>query len=126
VAPRETQKAADLMAVFESESQVRDMKPDFAALAKVKARGIIVTAPGDDADFVSRFFVPSMGINEDPVTGSSHCTLVPYWAARLGRQQLHAQQVSARGGDLWCELAGDRVRIAGHAALYLEGTITIA
>jgi predicted PhzF superfamily epimerase YddE/YHI9 len=86
---------------------------------------MIVTAPGKDCDFASRFFAPDAGIPEDPATGSSHCTLMPYWAERLGRNRLHARQVSRRGGELWCELAGDRVRIAGQGALYLRGRITV-
>jgi predicted PhzF superfamily epimerase YddE/YHI9 len=93
-----------------------------AALDRI---GVIATAPGRDCDFVSRFFAPQVGIPEDPVTGSAHCTLVPYWADRLGRTTLHARQISRRGGELWCELAGDRVKIAGHAALYMEGTIEV-
>jgi len=124
-APRETLEAMDLMAVFEREEEVRALRPDFRALAACETRGIIATAPGNDVDFVSRFFAPRVGIDEDPVTGSAHCTLVPFWAGRLERRELRARQVSARGGELWCELKGDRVRIAGNAALYLEGTITI-
>ena len=86
----------------------------------------MVTAPGDgNCDFVSRYFAPDAGIPEDPVTGSAHCTLVPYWAARLGRNSLHARQVSARGGELWCELRNDRVGIAGRAVLYLRGEILL-
>jgi predicted PhzF superfamily epimerase YddE/YHI9 len=87
--------------------------------------GVIVTAPGRDADFVSRFFAPKVGIPEDPVTGSAHCTLIPYWSRRMGRSRLHARQVSARGGELWCALEGDRVSLAGEAALYLEGVIRV-
>jgi predicted PhzF superfamily epimerase YddE/YHI9 len=86
---------------------------------------VLVTAPGSDVDFVSRFFAPQIGIPEDPVTGGAHCRLVPYWAERLGKHALRARQVSARGGELWCELRGDRVIIAGHAAPYLEGTIDV-
>jgi predicted PhzF superfamily epimerase YddE/YHI9 len=101
------------------------VRPDFAALGRLERRGVIVTAPGDDCDFVSRFFGPRVGVPEDPVTGSAHCILVPYWAERLGKSTLHARQVSARGGELFCRLAGERVRIGGHATLYLEGTITL-
>jgi predicted PhzF superfamily epimerase YddE/YHI9 len=86
---------------------------------------VIATAPGADCDFVSRFFCPAVGVPEDPVTGSAHCTLVPYWSRRLGRTSLFARQVSARGGELWCEDRGERVSIAGRAALYLEGTIEV-
>ena len=84
---------------------------------------MIATAPGEDCDFVSRFFAPLQGIPEDPVTGSAHCELIPYWAEKLGKTKLRARQISARGGELFCELAGDRVRIGGHAALYLKGEI---
>jgi predicted PhzF superfamily epimerase YddE/YHI9 len=123
--PRLVTKARDYLCVFETEAEVRGLKPDFAVLGQLDATGIIVTAPGRDCDFVSRFFAPRAGIPEDPVTGSSHCTLVPYWARCLGRKRLHARQVSARGGELWCELAGDRVKIAGHAVLYLRGEIIV-
>jgi predicted PhzF superfamily epimerase YddE/YHI9 len=123
--PREVRRARDTLAVFEHEAEVRALRPDFAALAAVDSLGVIATAPGSDADFVSRFFAPRAGVPEDPVTGSSHCTLVPYWAERLGRPKLHARQVSARGGELWCALEGDRVSIAGEAALYLEGGIRV-
>ena len=101
------------------------LRPDHAQLAALTPGRIIVTAPGDDCDFVSRFFAPDAGIPEDPVTGSAHCTSVPYWAARLGKNILHARQVSARGGELWCELAADRVRMAGDSVLYLRGEIRL-
>src|SRR6185436_5536389 len=87
---------------------------------------VIVTAPGDDADFVSRFFAPTVGVDEDPVTGSAHCTLIPYWAERLGKNELFARQVSRRGGELYCSLHGDRVKIGGEAVLYLKGEIVVA
>ncbi|WP_419948244.1 PhzF family phenazine biosynthesis protein [Candidatus Palauibacter sp.] len=117
----------DYLAVFANEDDVRKLKPDFARLRGLDRLGIIVSAPGESADFVSRFFAPSVGVPEDPVTGSAHCTLVPYWAARLGRgeAQLEARQISARGGELTCRLLGDRVTIAGRAALYLSGEITL-
>jgi predicted PhzF superfamily epimerase YddE/YHI9 len=86
---------------------------------------VIATAPGRGADFVSRFFAPAKGVPEDPVTGSAHCTLIPYWSKRLGKQAMRARQVSARGGELWCEMRGDRVKIAGEAVLYLEGSIEV-
>jgi len=86
---------------------------------------VIATAPGTAADFVSRFFAPKVGIPEDPVTGSAHCTLVPYWAQRLGRRRLEARQISARGGELQCDDLGEKVRIAGHAVLYFRGTVSI-
>jgi predicted PhzF superfamily epimerase YddE/YHI9 len=93
------------------------------ALAGLGRLAVIVTAPGRGADFVSRFFAPAQGIAEDPVTGSAHCTLTPYWAQRLGKRELHALQVSSRGGELWCEDRGERVVISGRAVRYLEGTI---
>ncbi len=113
------------LCVYERAADVLAIHPDHAALAQVQPGRIIPTAPGDDCDFVSRFFAPDAGVPEDPVTGSAHCTLVPYWAARLGKNTLHARQVSHRGGELWCELAGDRVRLAGHAVLYLRGEISL-
>jgi PhzF family phenazine biosynthesis protein len=113
------------VAVYERADEVRTLQPDLAALAALGDTRVIVTAPGEDCDFVSRYFSPGAGLPEDAVTGSAHCTLVPYWAARLGRMALHARQLSARGGELWCELAGNRVRLAGHATLYLRGEITV-
>jgi len=121
--PREAHMARDLLAIFDSESEVRSLHPDFQRIASLDAMAVIVSAPGDTVDFVSRFFAPGAGVPEDPVTGSSHCTLVPYWAARLAKDKLSAQQVSLRGGDLLCELRGDRVVIAGHAVEYLRGEI---
>lgn len=123
IKPAEVLKARDYMVVLESEAAVRALAPDFTELIKLDCTGIIVTGPGKDADFVSRFFAPRMGVPEDPVTGSSHCTLIPYWAKRLGKTRLTAHQVSTRGGELFCEDLGARVSIAGQAALYLEGTI---
>jgi PhzF family phenazine biosynthesis protein len=117
--------ARDYMAVFDSEAEVRALQPDMAKTAALDRLGVIATAPGNDCDFVSRFFVPGVGIPEDPVTGSSHCTLVPYWAKRLGKTSLFARQVSKRGGELWCEDRGDRVAIAGHAVKFLEGVIDL-
>ena len=125
VRPREAYLARDLMAVLDSESAVRDLVPDLARTAALEAFAVIVTAPGHDVDFVSRFFAPRSGIAEDPVTGSAHCTLVPYWAERLGRQTLAARQVSARGGELECELRGDRVWISGTCVEYLRGEISV-
>jgi PhzF family phenazine biosynthesis protein len=113
------------LAVYESFEQVRALKPDFPVLGKLPLHGVIVTARGADCDFVSRFFAPAIGIDEDPVTGSAHSRLVPYWAGVLGKNTLHARQVSARGGELWCELRGDRVIMAGDVAPYLEGTIEV-
>jgi len=114
-----------LLAVFENKRDVIEMEPDFRAVADLGHLGVIVTAPGAKHDFVSRFFAPHAGIDEDPVTGSAHCALAPYWSKRLGRKELSAHQVSKRGGVLRCVDKGDRVEIAGHAATYLEGKITI-
>jgi PhzF family phenazine biosynthesis protein len=124
--PKEVLKANEYLLVFENESQVKGIRPDFGALKKVASRGVIVSAPGDSSDFVSRFFAPAVGVDEDPVTGSTHCTLIPYWAEKLGKNELFARQVSSRGGELFCELHGDRVRIGGDAALYLKGEIYVA
>ena len=123
--PLEAYLARDLMAVLESESAVRNLQPDFKRIATLDTFAVIVTAPGDRVDFVSRFFAPRAGIQEDPVTGSSHCTLVPYWAARLGKSRLIATQVSPRGGELFCTLHGGRTAIAGHTVEYLRGEITL-
>jgi predicted PhzF superfamily epimerase YddE/YHI9 len=123
--PAETWIAADVLAVFADEQQVRALAPRMALLRELPVRGVIATAPGSDADFVSRFFAPAVGVDEDPVTGSTHTTLIPYWSQRLGKKQLRARQLSARGGELWCEDRGDRVRIAGHVVSYLEGTISV-
>ena len=115
----------DLMFVLESEKAVRELYPDFYALERLECRGIIVTSRGSRSDFVSRFFAPAVGIPEDPVTGSAHCVLAPYWASELHKKSLHAFQISKRGGELFCTHAGDRVKISGKAVLYLEGVITI-
>jgi PhzF family phenazine biosynthesis protein len=123
--PREVLCSRDYLAVYSSEEEVRSLKPDMTSLAKIDRMGVIVTAAGKDCDFVSRFFAPGAGIPEDPVTGSAHCTLVPYWAKQLGKTQLHALQVSTRGGELFCELRGNRVLIAGQAVLYMTGTIEV-
>lgn len=123
--PAELLLAQSYLAVFPSEKDVRNLSPDFAGIAALDAFGVIVTAPGSDVDFVSRFFAPKQGIPEDPVTGGAHCTLVPYWSERLGKTKLRARQVSKRVGELWLEHAGDRVLIAGDAAPYLEGTIVV-
>jgi PhzF family phenazine biosynthesis protein len=115
----------DLLVVLESEKAVRELQPDFSALERVECRGIIVTSRGSRSDFVSRFFAPRFGVPEDPVTGSAHCVLVPYWSSELHKKNLHAFQISKRGGELFCVYAGDRVKISGKAVLYLEGVITI-
>ena len=119
-------QSRDLIVVLQTEQQVRDLQPDFAALAAIDSFAICVTAPGDNCDFVSRFFAPRQGINEDPVTGSAHCSLTPYWQQRLGRNPLRAQQLSARGGELTCRQDAQRVLIAGHACCYLKGEIFLA
>jgi len=113
------------LVVYGSADEVRTLCPDHAALKRLTPGRMIVTAPGDETDFVSRFFAPDAGVPEDPVTGSAHCTLVPYWAARLNKQVLTARQVSARGGELWLRAEGARVKIAGHATLYLKGQLFV-
>jgi PhzF family phenazine biosynthesis protein len=114
------------LAVYDTAEDVAALRPDFAAMRRVPGGDAIATAPGGDGvDFVSRYFAPNHGIDEDPVTGSAHCVLTPYWAARLGKEQLSGRQISARGGELVCTLRGDRVTLAGRAVLYLEGTITV-
>jgi PhzF family phenazine biosynthesis protein len=124
--PLATLKSRDLLVVFEKEHHIKDMAPNFELLKQIQdTLGIIVTAPGNNSDFVSRFFAPNAGILEDPVTGSAHCTLIPYWTERLGKNKLHAYQVSRRGGELFCENLDDRVRISGHAVLYAQGEICL-
>jgi predicted PhzF superfamily epimerase YddE/YHI9 len=119
-------KSRDYLCVYPAAADVLALKPDFTALNQIDVIGIIVTAPGENGiDFVSRFFAPNCGVPEDPATGSSHCTLIPYWAGRLGKTKLQARQISARGGELFCELRGDRVGIAGRAVLYLRGEIEV-
>ncbi len=114
------------LAVYDRAEEVAALRPDFAAMRRVEGADAIATAPGrDGVDFASRYFAPNYGVDEDPVTGSAHCVLTPYWAARLGKEQMTARQISARGGELTCTLRGDRVTIAGHAVLYLEGAITV-
>lgn len=121
----ESPESGNFVAIYPDEKTVRSLKPDFARLAGMKGRGLAATAPGQDCDFVSRYFVPSFGIDEDPVTGSTHCILAPLWAARLGKADLLARQVSRRGGELRCTVAGARVLLSGQACLYLEGWIRI-
>lgn len=125
VRPREVFLARDLLAILDYESDVKNLQPDFARIATLDAFAVIVSAPGETVDFVSRFFAPGAGITEDPVTGSAHCTLVPYWAARLGKSSLTAKQLSARGGELGCRLSGNRVFISGSAIEYLRGEIDV-
>lgn len=116
---------SDYMVVLQNEQQIKDLNPDIFILSTVPTRGIIVTAPGDEVDFVSRFFAPQSGIDEDPVTGSAHTTLIPFWAEKLGKKTMTAKQLSARGGYLRCELAGDRTLISGQVKLYLTGEISV-
>jgi len=123
--PVEVLSAEDYVAVFEDEATIRGMAPDLARLGELDLRGVCVTAPGDGVDFVSRFFAPKYGIPEDPVTGSAHCALAPYWAARLGKAELEARQVSARGGAIHCQVNGDRVVLSGSAVTFMEGEISI-
>lgn len=113
------------MMLFENESDIVEISPDFSALSEIPFDEIIVTAKGETSDFVSRMFAPRIGIPEDPVTGAIHCSLIPYWAEKLGKNELFARQISARGGELFCELKGERVKIGGHAILYLKGEIYV-
>ncbi len=125
-APRETyQSTRDHLAVYDAEDDVRSLAPDMKALSALGYFAVCVTAPGRSVDFVSRFFAPGSGVPEDPVTGSAHSVLAPYWSRRLGKKELHARQVSARGGELFCWDDGERVRIAGRAVKYLEGFIEV-
>jgi PhzF family phenazine biosynthesis protein len=113
------------MLVYKTESDIRQLNPYMKLLKELDKLGVIVTAPGDNSDFVSRFFAPALGIPEDPVTGSAHCTLIPYWSKKLNKEKLHAFQVSERGGEIFGINNGNRVTIAGRAVQYLEGTISI-
>jgi len=117
--------ARDYMCVFDTEAEVRALKPNMDKLAAMDRFAVIVTAPGTDCDFVSRFFAPAKGVPEDPVTGSAHCTLIPYWSKRLGKTKLHARQISKRGGEVFCEDRGERVKMAGKAVKFLEGFIEV-
>lgn len=125
VDPTEVFKADDYMLVLETREQVETLDPNFFLLKQVDTRGIIVTAAGDDVDFVSRFFAPAVGIDEDPVTGSAHTMLTPYWSEKLGKKELEARQLSQRGGMVYCTMLDDRVEIAGEALTYLVGSISI-
>ena len=115
----------DYMLIYGSQDEIESLEPNFLMLNEVEARGVIVTAPGRDVDFVSRFFAPQSGINEDPVTGSAHTSLSPYWANRLNKNLMRARQISQRGGNLYCEYKEPRVRIGGRAVLYLKGEINV-
>ncbi|MBL7745964.1 MAG: PhzF family phenazine biosynthesis protein [Chitinophagaceae bacterium] len=119
-------KSRDYVVELETQKQVEQVKPDMGLLNKIDVIGIIITAPGTDCDFVSRFFAPNCGIPEDPVTGSSHSTLIPFWAEKLNKTSLHARQLSQRKGELWCEmLKGDRVTMAGQCVFYMKGEINL-
>jgi PhzF family phenazine biosynthesis protein len=122
--PVEILKARDYFCIFDNAEAVRALQPDFGVLESLDEK-VIVTAPGTDCDFVSRFFAPTTGVNEDPVTGSAHCTLIPYWSKRLGKKKLSARQLSKRGGELFCEDVGERVGIGGYAVLYSRGELEI-
>ena len=122
-APLEVLSAEDYLVVFAEEDIIHRIKPDQALLAQLDLRGVCVTAPGKQVDFVSRFFAPKYGINEDPVTGSAHCMLTPYWANKLGKKNLSARQVSQRGGDVDCELRADRVLLSGSAVIFMSAEI---
>ncbi len=119
--PLEVRLARDLLIVLEDETAVRTFQPDFGALRALPGMGKLITAPGAEVDCVSRCFFPGDGVPEDPVTGSAHCTIVPYWADRLGRPDILAYQASARGGQLECRVVGDRIHLAGRAFKVLEG-----
>jgi predicted PhzF superfamily epimerase YddE/YHI9 len=123
--PTEVLAADDYIAVFESEAIVRSLSPDFSKLQALDLRGVVVTAPGGEVDFVSRFFAPKLGVPEDPVTGSAHCELTPYWARRLGKDSLEARQVSKRGGGLRCQLQANRVILAGRAVTVMVAEIDL-
>jgi PhzF family phenazine biosynthesis protein len=125
VEPVEVLKSRDYLVAYGSEAEIKSINPDFGKLMKIDTLGVCVTSKGDDADFVSRFFAPRAGIPEDPVTGSTHSELTPYWAGKLAKTKLRALQLSERGGELFCEHLGDRVKIAGYAVKYLGGEIEV-
>ena len=123
--PKEVFKASDYLAVFQSETEVGELRPNFSVLSQLDCLGIIATAPGDSADFVSRFFAPKAGIDEDPATGSSHSTLIPFWSEKLGKSTLFGRQISRRGGEFFCRNLGDRVAIGGRCAIYSRGQLQV-
>jgi len=123
--PIECLKSEDYIVVFGSEEDIVSIQPDFDALSKLDLRGVVITAKSSQYDFIARFFAPKYGINEDPVTGSAYTQLMPYWSKHMGMTKLHAKQVSSRGGEVFCELVGNRVNIAGNAVTYLLGEIDI-
>lgn len=120
-----TEAGGYVVALFESEADVAAITPNFRSMTDLEAHAVVVTAKGETCDFVSRFFAPAVGVDEDPVTGSSHCRLIPYWAEKLGKTTLFARQISKRGGEIYCELIDDRVKMGGRAALYLKGEIYV-
>jgi len=123
--PEKVLAARDYLVVYATEAELRGLTPDMDGLRNTDRFAVIATAPGKDVDFLSRFFAPAQGIPEDPVTGSSHCTLIPYWSTRLRKKKLRAYQASPRGGELWCEDRGERVTISGKAVQFLEGSISL-
>lgn len=123
--PVEVLGGSDYLVVLRTESEVQDLSPQFAELFGLPRRGVIVTAPGDSVDFVSRWFGPNVGVPEDPVTGSAHTMLTPYWSAKLNKRVLTARQISSRGGELECEIQGERVYITGDAVKFLDGTLEL-
>ncbi len=125
IKPLEVLKSRDILAIFKNEQEILAVQPDFSILAECSTHGVIISARGNNCDFVSRFFAPKLGINEDPVTGSAHATLIPYWAEKLNKNELHAFQLSERTGELFCKNLGDRVEIAGKAVLFMEGEIIL-
>ncbi len=125
IKPVECLKSEDYIIVLENEQQVLDAKPELSLISNIDLRGIILTAKSNSYDFVSRFFAPKYGIDEDPVTGSAYTQLTPYWAKQLDKNKLHSKQISSRGGELFCELLDNRVSIAGYAVKYLQGEIEI-
>jgi len=125
IKPIEVLEADDYLLIYDNQQQIKNILPDLNLLKEIDLRGVIVSSKGKDCDFVSRFFAPKYGIDEDPVTGSAHCTLIPYWSEKLGKKKLHAIQLSKRGGELFCEMKNDRVIISGHAVKYFSGEIFI-
>ena len=125
IKPASILKSSDYFVVFQNEEEILGLEPKMDLLKKVDLRGVIVTAPGRTSDFVSRFFAPKIGIDEDPVTGSAHCALIPYWSNQLGKKNMFARQLSARRGEIYCTFDSQRVIISGYAATYLQGTIHI-
>jgi predicted PhzF superfamily epimerase YddE/YHI9 len=123
--PKEVLAASDYIAVYESEDDIRALRPDFVALQALDRRGVVATAPGREVDFVSRCFFPKLGVDEDPVTGSAHCQLAPYWSHRLGRNELRARQLSKRGGTMVCQVVGERVFLSGRATDYMTAEIRL-